>query len=121
MESIILITALLLKHTVADYFMQYGWMLKDKASYGAFGGLMHAGWHGALTLLVLLLATDIPTVYMLLLSGLDTVLHYHIDYLKSNLWKKKAYQPYEQQYWMIHGADQFAHILTYGLIAILVL
>ena len=32
-----LITGLILKHTIADYFMQYSWMIRDKGTYGAWG------------------------------------------------------------------------------------
>ena len=48
-----LLLLLMLKHTVADYFMQYGWMLRDKARYLGFGGIAHSGWHGILTASVL--------------------------------------------------------------------
>ena len=44
-----LITYLMIKHVIADYFMQYSWMIKDKGTYGAWGGLAHSGWHGILT------------------------------------------------------------------------
>ena len=39
----------MIKHVIADYFMQYSWMIKDKGKYGAWGGLAHSGWHGVLT------------------------------------------------------------------------
>ena len=115
MSSIIVLTGLMIKHTIADYFMQYSWMIKDKATYGAKGGLAHAGWHGILTMLVLI-GFNVPTLYSIFLGILDAVLHYHIDFLKSNVWKTKKLTPNDQMYWVIHGVDQFAHFLTYILI-----
>ena len=43
-----LITGLILKHTIADYFMQYSWMIRDKGTYGAWGGAPHSIWHAHL-------------------------------------------------------------------------
>ena len=116
--SLMLITLLMTKHVIADYFMQYSWMIKDKGTYGAWGGLAHSGYHGILTLFVLLIL-DIPIVYALLLSIADSVIHYHVDYVKSNFWKEKKLTAMDQQYWIAHGVDQFAHFLTYVGIVIL--
>jgi hypothetical protein len=116
--EIVLITLLILKHTVADYFMQYGWMIRDKGTYGAWGGIAHSGYHGLLTFAVLLLF-PIPVVYALLLSIGDSVIHYHVDYTKSNFWKSKNLTAMDQQYWIAHGVDQLLHMLTYVGIVIL--
>ena len=37
--TLAMITLLLIKHIVADYFMQYSWMIRDKGTYGAWGGI----------------------------------------------------------------------------------
>ena len=55
------------------------------------------------------------------MAGLDYVLHYHIDFVKSNLWKKYNYGPNDQMYWAIHGTDQFLHMMTYVLILYILL
>jgi len=115
---LVLISMLMIKHTLADYFFQYSWMIKDKGTYGAPGGLAHSGLHGILTLIVLVLF-GIPFVFSLMLGILDSVIHYHIDYLKSNIWKNKKLTPADQQFWVAHGTDQFAHFLTYVGIVIL--
>ena len=116
--EIVLITLLMTKHVIADYFMQYSWMIKDKAIYGAKGGLAHAGWHGTLTLLVLAMC-GLPTFFSIALGLLDAVIHYHVDYAKSNFWKSKQLGPTDQMYWVTHGVDQFAHFLTYISIVII--
>lgn len=114
-----LITLLMIKHVVADYFMQYSWMIKDKATYGAFGGTAHASWHGILTGLVLVLC-GIPLIFSIALGILDSIIHYHVDYVKSNIWKAKKLGPADQLYWVTHGIDQLAHFLTYVGIILLI-
>ena len=116
--EVLLITLLMTKHVIADYFMQYGWMIKDKATYGAWGGLAHAKLHGIFTFWVLFLC-GIPTMFSFALAVFDSVVHYHVDYTKSNVWKNKKLGPADQQYWMIHGLDQFAHFLTYVAIVVM--
>ena len=114
MSSIIVLTGLMIKHTIADYFMQYSWMIKDKATYGAWGGVAHAKLHGLFTFIILLLYVNPLTAF--LFGALDSIIHYHIDYVKSNAWKTKKLTSNDQMYWVIHGVDQFAHFLTYMLI-----
>lgn len=119
MEVLSLITLFLIKHTIADYFMQYGWMIKDKGTYGAWGGVAHAKFHGALTWLVLtIFSIGWPLAFALGVA--DAFIHYHVDYIKSNFWKSKKLTAMDQQYWIAHGVDQLAHLLTYiGIVYIL--
>ena len=51
--TLAMITLLIVKHVIADYFMQFSWMMKDKGIYGAWGGIAHSSWHAILTFLVL--------------------------------------------------------------------
>ena len=108
----------MIKHVIADYFTQYSWRIKDKGTYGAWGGIAHSWWHGILTILVLV-ACGVPTVFSFALGALDAVVHYHIDYVKSNFWKSKKLGPMDQMYWVTHGVDQLAHFLTYVIIVII--
>tara|TARA_B100001287_G_scaffold265582_1_gene258662 strand:- start:2068 stop:2454 length:387 start_codon:yes stop_codon:yes gene_type:complete len=110
-----------LKHIVADYFLQFSWMIRDKGFYGEWGGIAHSGVHGFFTLFVLLLAqTDLYLIMLIFLSLLDSVIHYHIDYVKSNIWRTKNYTSNDQMYWITHGVDQGLHFLTYVLIITIV-
>lgn len=113
-----LITLLMTKHIIADYFLQFSWMIKDKGTYGAWGGIAHAKVHGLFTFWVLF-AVGVPAVFGFLLALLDAVVHYHVDYVKSNFWKSRKLTPMDQAYWVTHGVDQFAHYLTYVAIVIL--
>ena len=113
---------LMTKHIIADYYMQYPWMYKYKGTYGHPGGISHSIWHGVLTIAVLFgiasagLLTDVSYMMFILLGVLDAVAHYHIDYVKSNSWKRWPCTPSDQLFWIIHGTDQLAHGLTYFLI-----
>lgn len=115
MEGIGVLLLLSFKHVIADYFLQKSWMIKDKSVYGAQGGIAHATTHTLGTLLVLFPFYN--PLLILFLSILDGVAHYHIDYIKSNYWKDNALTKNDAKFWMVHGVDQFAHYLTYLLIA----
>ena len=117
--ELVAITLLMIKHVIADYFMQYSWMIRDKGNYGAWGGLAHSGYHGILTALVFALFLEQAILFSILLGLLDSVVHYHVDYVKSNVWKTKGYTPANQMYWITHGVDQLLHLLTYVAIVAL--
>ena len=118
MNTLLLLTLLMLKHTIADYVMQTSWMITDKSQYGKQGGIAHAGFHGILTALILLLFS-VPFLYALILSMLESSIHYHIDYIKSKWMRKNNPSPNSQLYWTAHGIDQYLHYLTYVLLIIL--
>lgn len=114
--ELIAFTLFIIKHTIADYLTQYNWMIKDKATYGAFGGLAHAGWHGVLTSIVVWHITTFSLIPVILFGLIDSIIHYHVDYVKSNVWKTKNYTPDTQMYWVTHGVDQMLHLFTYVFI-----
>ena len=118
------LTWLMIKHFVADYFLQTTWMISQKADYGKPGGLVHATEHGVLTWLVLA-ALGFGWL-SLLMAVVDTVIHYHIDWAKSNYLRGNfafSLMPKDQsdpQYWWAMGMDQFAHYMTYVFIVWLI-
>ena len=65
----------MIKHVIADYFMQYSWMIRDKGNYGVWGGLAHSGYHGILTALVFALFLEQAPLFSILLGLLDSVIH----------------------------------------------
>ena len=99
-----------IKHFIADFLMQYDYMIRDKGIYGAAGGLHHAGTHASWTFLIL-----VPFVttadQLLILPLVDFVAHYHIDWVKQHLSRDKL-MPH-RQFWILFGADQALHYLTY--------
>ena len=111
-----------LKHYIADFHWQSGWMLKTKGRYGHPGGLAHAGLHGALSLPVLLLTAPWdPALFAVLLLA-EMALHYHIDWIKVLAVDRRGIDEDNPAYWHLLGLDQMAHQLTYlAMLAVLVL
>lgn len=119
MKTIIILLGLFgIKHFIADFVLQTNTMLKDKGIYGAPGGRDHASWHGILTFFVLVWFVNPYTA--MLLALVDAIVHYHIDYIKTNL--SNGSTPADRKFWILLGADQGLHYLTYvGIIGVLVL
>lgn len=119
METVVVLLALFgIKHFLADFLWQYPFMLEDKGHYGAPGGITHAMLHGLLTFFVIIgfcRPEDAVTIALL-----DTLIHYHIDWAKTNLNQKLTVE--DRRFWIWFGLDQTLHYLTYiGIIAIIVL
>jgi hypothetical protein len=104
---------LLLKHAIADFFLQTPYQWKNKGRYGHPGGLLHAAIHVALTAPVfLILPPANRDVGIALLAG-EFVLHYHIDWLKERTLRTHGWTTTNSAYWRATGVDQLAHNLTY--------
>lgn len=117
-QLIVLLLALFgIKHFLCDFVFQYNYMLGDKGIYGAPGGRDHAATHALGTLIVLLIVLPWSMsshIAAIALAGLDGLIHYHIDWAKTNLSAK--YTPKDKEFWVYLGADQGLHYLTYILI-----
>jgi hypothetical protein len=104
-----------IKHFVADYVMQFDYMLREKGIYGAVGGVHHALVHASWTFLILVFFCDNADV-IIALAFADFVLHYHIDWLKQQLTRNLTSA--DRMFWVWMGLDQALHYLTYiGIIA----
>lgn len=113
-------TVLMVKHTLADFFLQTPYQYLNKGTYGHPGGLIHAGIHVLLTLPVfaILLPASI-TLALAILAG-EFVVHYHIDWFKERAGRSKGWTPQDAWFWRTLGLDQLAHMLTYiGIVALL--
>jgi hypothetical protein len=115
------VAVLLLKHAVADFYLQTAYQYLNKGNYGHPGGLLHAGTHIALT----------PLVYFVLVPGSllvagaiatgEFLLHYHIDWLKEQVTQRNGWTAQDRGFWYALGTDQFLHGLTYlAIVAVLV-
>jgi hypothetical protein len=104
-----------IKHFIADFLMQFDYMLREKGIYGAIGGVHHAIVHASFTFLILVFfCSNVNTI--IALSFADFVLHYHIDYFKQQL--NKGLTTADRRFWVWLGADQALHYLTYvGIIS----
>jgi hypothetical protein len=107
------ITYLLVKHALADFFLQTERIFREKGCYGAPAGLLHALIHILLTAPVFLLFPGAgPALAAVLLAG-EFVAHYHIDWLKEQIVKHEGWSPNDTIFWWALGIDQLLHGLTY--------
>lgn len=108
---LLLLTALFVKHWFADFVVQFDYMVLEKGTYGADGGIHHSLIHALLTWGIV--GYWCGTYAGVMLATVDFVTHYHIDWLKMNIsrWRKLTIRDWE--FWMWLGADQLAHSLTY--------
>lgn len=112
-----LMAALLVKHFICDYPLQLPYMLNEKGSYLAKGGIHHAILHGIGTGIVFALfgLTSIAIV----MAVLDTLIHYHVDFLKMKINQWGNLKPNNNRFWHLIGLDQLVHQLTYVLLVAL--
>ena len=110
-EIVLLLAAFGIKHFVCDFLLQYNNMVREKGTYGAPGGLYHAGIHGWFTFMVLIPFYPIIAVPAAIL---DAFIHYHIDWAKQQL--NRGLTVADKMFWVWFGADQCLHYLTYVLI-----
>lgn len=105
----------IVKHWICDFVLQYDYMVEEKGTYGARGGLEHAAVHFAGTLIVLILSWSWGHwSYPLAVSVIDAVIHYHIDWGKMKL--SQGLGPQDHKFWIWVGFDQMLHYLTYAFI-----
>ncbi len=115
------LAVLMVKHTVADFFLQMPYQYLNKGVYGHPGGLLHAGIHTLLTLPVFLVLTPAATALIALVPAGEFVIHYHVDWLKEQMVKRKGWNAETKGFWWALGLDQLAHMLTYLAIVALLL
>ena len=111
-ELDILIALLLIKHFIADFVLQTNRMIAEKGTYGAKHGIYHSAIHAALSLSVVLWFVSNP-VTAVTFAFMDGVIHYHVDWLKTNINKWREITIQDVEFWVWFGADQLAHQLTY--------
>jgi hypothetical protein len=108
-----LLIGLEIKHYVADYFLQPGWMLSGKGNIFHPGGYAHAGIHAVLSLIVLLLMGT-PIGLAAALFAAEFVIHYALDYSKIHYSTGVHVDSQPRRFWALHGIDQLTHQLTYA-------
>jgi hypothetical protein len=119
-----LLFALMIKHVIAEGPLQENWIFAQKGKFLAPGGLVHVIEHGALSLIVLVVANiwfSFPLLLILGVVSAEVILHYVIDYIKANITKGMSeFTPEINQltvnnrwFWSAFIVDQAAHHLTY--------
>jgi len=104
------------KHFIFDYPLQTAYQLKNKATYGHPGGLLHAGLHMIGSTAAFLVVAP-PLGVALAIMGGEFVAHYHIDWAKGQFTRRSGLTTNDSVYWWAIGADQLLHHLTYLAIA----
>jgi len=105
-----------IKHFIADFLMQFDYMLREKGIYGATGGLHHSLVHASWTFLILVFFCHDANL-IIGLAFLDFAIHYHVDFIKQKL--NRGLTPADRRFWIWLGLDQALHYLTYiAIIAI---
>jgi hypothetical protein len=115
-----LLIGLEIKHYVADYFLQPGWMLGGKGDLRHPGGYAHAAIHAALSALVLLVCGT-PAGLVAMLFVAEFVLHYALDFAKIHYSMGVHVDKEPRRFWALHGIDQLTHQLTYAAMIYIVL
>ena len=103
-----------IKHFIFDFLWQTKSEVNHKGQYGNLKGISHSLKHGIGTLIVLALFT--PT--FILLTLLDFLIHYHVDWIKMNYGEQDSTN---SKFWRDFGLDQLAHYFTYIAIAAIAL
>lgn len=115
-----LLIGLELKHYIADYFLQPGWILAGKGDVLQPGGYVHAAIHAGLSLVVLL-ACGTPLALAAALFAAEFIVHYGLDYAKIHYSTGVHVDSQPRRFWALHGIDQLTHQLTYAAIIFVVL
>ena len=114
------VAILLLKHAVADFYLQTAYQYLNKGKYGHPGGVIHAGIHTALTPLVYLVLVPSSLLLASAIAVGEFLLHYHIDWLKEQANQRNGWTAQDRGFWYALGTDQFLHGLTYlAIVAVL--
>ena len=106
----------ILKHFICDYLLQRKYQYINKHIYGHWGGVLHAVLHALFTGFIIYFISPDATIPC---AWFDFMAHYHIDWVKSLLNKKYELRPTNDYYWILLGADQTLHFLTYWILLFL--
>lgn len=116
-ELVILVLAavavLMLKHTIADFYLQTPYQYLNKGTYGHPGGFMHSAIHVALTPLVYLVLVPGSLLIALAITLAEFAVHYHVDWLKEQITHRNGWTAQDRGFWYALGTDQLVHGLTY--------
>jgi hypothetical protein len=112
----VLLGLLFIKHWLIDFVFQTDSEVKNKGIYGNLAGLAHSIKHGAATGVIMLLFVYSP--YDAVILGLfDSVLHYHIDWIKMRFGNRDIAT---KAFWAQLGLDQLAHAFCYLILVSLI-
>ena len=103
------------KHFVCDFCLQTPYQYRNKGVYGHPGGFIHAGFHGTASIPAILVMTNSAWL-VVILAACEFLLHYHVDWLKEQINRRRELTTGTTLYWVVFGADQLLHQMTYVVI-----
>ena len=109
---LLVLVGLEIKHFLADYALQTGWMIRGKSSLFHAGGYIHAAIHVAGTAFILLIAA-LPLGLIIWLVIAEFVVHFVLDFGKARISKNISSTNRPHLFWTLNGLDQLMHHLTY--------
>ena len=101
-----------LKHFVADYLLQFDWMIQGKGSVSRLGGYVHAAVHAGGSVAVLVIAA-LPLTFIVAMVVAEFAVHYLLDFGKVHYSKDVSSVQRPRLFWALNGLDQLLHHLTY--------
>lgn len=118
--ALVLLAVLLAKHMIFDFVLQSRYQLANKHIYGHPGGLQHASLHALGTVVAILIARPTLAVALLVIV-VEFAIHYHVDWAKERLLRRRGWKIDDARRWVAFGADQLLHNLSYlAITAVLV-
>ena len=122
MDILALFLVLQIKHYYADFVIQTYQQTVRKGIYRDLCGISHSLdhiWCSMVALFIYSFFHSISLGDVILVSFLEGLIHYHIDWIKVRYGIKDLTKPL---FWNQFGMDQLAHQITYlGMVAYLVL
>lgn len=113
-SAIILLVLLQIKHWYVDFVNQSMEEVVSKGIYGDSAGINHSAKQAIGTMVAILCVTGMDYIaYAAILAFVDFACHYHIDWAKININRKKNYTVEHPEFWAWLGFDQLLHQLTY--------
>lgn len=110
---VILMLALLTKHFICDFPLQWKYQYANKGTYGHPGGLLHVAIGGVGTIVALASVIGFHA-FILWMTVIEVVIHYHMDWAKMNMNEKWGFGPMtSEKFWWLLGFDQWVHHITY--------
>ncbi len=102
------------KHFACDFALKRRHS-KSRRNYGNRIDLIHAGVHALGSLPAIFVLTASPAL-IASIAAAESVAHYHLDWFKGWIVKRRALGYDDRLYWILFGADQLGHQLTYVII-----
>lgn len=115
MEILFLFFLLQVKHYYADFVIQTYQQTVRKGIYRDLVGISHSIDHVWTTLVALLIFSYfhlLSVTTIIVISFVEGIIHYHIDWIKVHYGIKDLTKP---MFWNQFGQDQLAHQITYIL------